>query len=248
MKIAICDDDSQDLLGILSLLTSYHKLRQEELYTQSFCSAYDLLSSMEHETYDLLLLDVQMPGLNGIETAREIRKTNEDIIIVFLTSSSEYAVDSYSVQAANYLLKPITEDRLYPILDKISDLLKKPEESITVQTGGCVFRIPYRQIEYIEVMSKTIYFFLTNGSVKEAHGRLSDYEPALLAHSGFCKVHRSYLVNFQWVSEVRSKELVTSSGCRVPIARSVYQKVRTAYTEFLFEDSNISGRIQGGNV
>ncbi len=74
----------------------------------------DLLASMERENYDLLFLDVLMPGLSGIQAAREIRQKNENIKIVFLTSSPEYAVESYSVQATNYLLKPATEERLFP--------------------------------------------------------------------------------------------------------------------------------------
>lgn len=248
MRIAVCDDDPQVLFSVLSIFVSYRRQRQTEIFSQSFENALDLLQSMEHENYDLLLLDVQMPGLNGIDAAREIRKQNEHIKIVFLTSSPEYAVESYGVQATNYLLKPVTREQLFPIIDQIADLLRKPEDALAVQTGKSVFRVPYGQIEYIEVMSKIIYFHLTNGSIKEAHGRLSDYEPALLARPGFCKVHRSYLVNLCWVTEVRQKELITVSGCKVPVARSVYQQVRTAYTEFLFEASNMFNPTQGGKI
>lgn len=237
MKIAVCDDEPQVLLNVLSQLASYQEQRQAELSIQSFENAIDLLQSMEHENYDLLLLDVQMPGLSGIEAAREIRQKNEQIKIVFLTSSPEYAVESYSVQAANYLLKPATRERLFPILDQIADLLQKPEEALIVRVHGSVFRLPYRKIEYIEVISKTLYFCLTDGSTKEVYGNLSEYEPALLARPGFCKVHRSYLVNLSWVNEIKPGELLTASGRRVPVARSVYQQVRTAYTEFLFEDA-----------
>ena len=240
IKIAVCDDEPQVLLSVLSQLASYQEQRKAELSSQIFESAIDLLQSMEHENYDLLLLDVQMPGLNGIEAAREIRQKNEQIKIVFLTSSPEYAVESYSVQATNYLLKPATKDRLFPILDQIFDLLRKPEAALTVQTGGSVFRLPYGKIEYMEVISKTIYFHLADGSIKQTHGSLSAYESILLSHPGFCKVHRSYLVNLSWVTEVRQGALLTVSGKYVPIARSLYQQVRTAYTEFLFEDSNMA--------
>lgn len=240
MKIAVCDDEPQVLLDVLSQLSSYQEQRQTEIYCQSFKNAIDFLASMEQENYDLLLLDVQMPGLNGIEAAREIRQKNEHIKIVFLTSSPEYAVESYSVQATNYLLKPATKERLFPILDQISDLLRKPEESLFVKAQGKLFRLPYKKIECIEVISKTLYFYLTDGSTKEAHGSLSDYEPALLARPEFCKIHRSYLVNLSLVAEIRQGELLTVSGKHVPVARSLYQQVRTAYTEFLFEDSNMT--------
>lgn len=246
MRIAVCDDDPQVLLSVLSQLTSYQEQRQTEISCQSFENAIDLLTSMEHKNFDLLFLDVLMPGLNGIEAAREIRQKNENIKIVFLTSSPEYAVESYSVQAVNYLLKPSTEERLFPVLDQIADLLRKPEDALTVQTQGKLFRLPYRKIEYIEVLSKTIYFHLTDSSTKETHGSLSDYESVLLSRPGFCKVHRSYLVNLSWVTEVRQGELLTVSGKYVPIARSLYQQIRTAYTEFLFEDSNMASNRKEG--
>lgn len=114
VKIAVCDDDSQVLLRVLSKLAAYREQRQADLSCQGFENAVDLLASMERENYDLLFLDVLMPGLSGIQAAREIRQKNENIKIVFLTSSPEYAVESYSVQATNYLLKPATEERLFP--------------------------------------------------------------------------------------------------------------------------------------
>ena len=114
VKIAVCDDDSQVLLRVLSKLAAYREQRQADLPCQGFENAVDLLASMERENYDLLFLDVLMPGLSGIQAAREIRQKNENIKIVFLTSSPEYAVESYSVQATNYLLKPATEERLFP--------------------------------------------------------------------------------------------------------------------------------------
>ena len=245
MKIAVCDDDRQVLLSVLSQLASYQEQRQTELSCQGFENAVDLLASIEHQNYDLLFLDVLMPGLNGLQAAREIRQKNDRIKIVFLTSSPEYAVESYSVQATNYLLKPATEERLFPILDQLADLLRRPEESLTVQAQTRVFRLPYNNIEYIEVISKILYFYLTDGSTKEVRRSLSEYEPALLARPGFCKVHRSYLVNLSWVTEVRQGELLTVSGRRVPIARSAYQQVRIAYTEFLFQDAEAASRNGG---
>lgn len=240
MKIAVCDDDAQVLLVVSALLTSYQAQRQTEISYESFGNVIDFLTSMEYEDFDLVLLDVLMPELNGIEAAREIRQKNEHIKIVFLTSSPEYAVESYSVQAANYLLKPATEERLFPILDSIADMLRKPEDALTIKAQGTLFRLPYRKIEYIEVMAKTIYFHLTDGSFREVHGSLSSYEPALLSRPNFYKVHRSYLVNLSWVAEVRQKELLTDSGKSVPIARSLCRQVRTAYTEFLSKDSNMT--------
>ena len=105
MKIAICDDDNRDLLQIASLLESYRHDRKAVLSYASFQNATELLVSLESREYDLLLLDVLMPGVNGIQAAREIREHNSRMEIVFLTSSPEFAVESYNVRAHYYLFK-----------------------------------------------------------------------------------------------------------------------------------------------
>lgn len=237
MRIAICDDDNRDLLQIASLLESYRHERKAELTYASFQNAIDLLFSLENEDYDVLLLDVLMPGVNGIQAAREIRNRNSRIQIVFLTSSPEFAVESYSVQAHYYLLKPASEEKLFPILDRLLNDFKKPKDALCIKTQSSVFSLPYGKIEYIEVSSKKLYFYLTDGGTREVAGNLADFEQLLLKRPGFIKVHRSYLVNLEWVQELRQGELITTSGRRVPVSRSSYTQVRTAYTQFLFSEA-----------
>lgn len=203
----------------------------------SFQNATELLASMNSRDYDLLLLDVLMPGVNGMQAAHEIREHNCKTEIVFLTSSPEYAVESYSVRAHYYLLKPATEEKLFPILDRLMFDFKSPEDALYIKTQSSVFSIPYGKIEYIEVNSKKLYFYLTDGSNREVSGSLADFERALLKRPGFIKVHRSYLVNLQLVRELRQGELVTVTGQHVPVSRTAYPQVRTAYTQFLFEEA-----------
>jgi DNA-binding LytR/AlgR family response regulator len=187
--------------------------------------------------YDVLLLDVLMPGVNGMQAAREIREHNSRTEIVFLTSSPEYAVESYSVRAHHYLLKPASQEKLFPILDRLRDQFRRPEDALRIKTQSSVFSLPYGKIESVEVNAKTLYFYLTDGSVREVSGSLGEFEQALLKRPGFIKVHRSYLVNLQWAQELRSGELVTASGRRVPVSRTAYPQVRTAYTQFLFAEA-----------
>lgn len=214
----------------------------------SFLSATELLASMDGRDYDLLLLDVLMPGLSGMQAAREIRERNSQIKIVFLTSSPEYAVESYSVRAYYYLLKPTTEEKLFPILDRLMSDFKRPEDALRIKTQSNVFSLPYGKIEYIEVSAKKLYFYLTDGGNREVSGTLADFERALLKRSGFMKVHRSYIVNLRWIQELRQGELVTVTGRRVPVARMAYPQVRTAYTKFLFEEAEELAQDRGGEL
>lgn len=237
LRIAICDDDNRDLHQIAGLLESYRHDRKAELSYVSFQNATDLLDSMDSGDYDLILLDMLMPGINGIQAAREIREHNSRIQIIFLTSSPEYAVDSYSVRAYHYLLKPASEEKLFPILDRLFDDLRRPEDALRIKTQSSVFSIPYGKIECVEVRAKKLYFYLTDGSMLEVKGSLAEYEQALLKRPGFVKAHRSYLTNLQWVQELRQGEIVTMSGRRVPVSRSTYPQVRTVYTHFLFSET-----------
>ncbi len=203
---------------------------------------------MRTEEYDLLLLDVLMPEIGGIQAAKEIRRYNDAVKIVFLTSTPEFALESYQVKALNYLLKPATAEQLFPMLDKLVDERRRPEAALYIKTQSRVFRLPYRHIEYIEIMAKTLYFHMTDGRCEEVTGSLSDYETALLTQPGFAKVHRSYLANLQWVREVRKWELTTISGCHVPVSRPSYPRVRQAYMDQLFADADFSApRNEGGS-
>ncbi len=212
----------------------------------SFHNAIDLLESLKKREYDFLLLDILMPGFNGLQTAQEIRGYNDKIEIVFLTSSPEYAVASYNVRAHHYLLKPATEEKLFPLLDRLVEKFKKPEEAILIKSSSSVYTVPYKNIEYIEVNAKTIYFYLTDNDVKKVSGSMAEYEALLLNRPGFIKVHRSYLVNLQWVRQLHQKELMTVTGRKVPIARAVYTQTRNAYTQFLFKEADELTNTNGG--
>lgn len=119
MHIALCDDSRAELSRLTFLLEEYRLKRDGSLTYDIFTNATDLLETIPVHHFDLLLLDILMPGITGMDAAREIRQTNSTIPIIFLTSSSEYAVESYRVNAADYLLKPLDADKLFPVLDKL---------------------------------------------------------------------------------------------------------------------------------
>jgi DNA-binding LytR/AlgR family response regulator len=246
LKIALCDDNKADLLRLVTLLDAYRHVRKLELSYKCFQNALDLIASMESLEYDLILLDVLMPGINGIQAAREIRQADNRMEIIFLTTSPEFAVDSYSVRAYYYILKPATEEKLFPILDRLINNSRKPDDSLVIKTQSSVLSLPFSKIEYVEVQLKRLYFYLTDGSIREVTASLNEYEHALLKRPGFIKVHRSCLVNLKWVQELRQNELITLMGRRVPVSRSAYPRLRTAFTQFLFVETEELFKNEGG--
>ncbi len=238
-KIAICDDDLQELTRISSLLNQYRTEKDPALQYDVFSNAIDLLEAMKRNVYHILLLDVLMPGLTGIEAAREIRGFDKEVKIIFLTSSREFAVESYAVDAHYYMLKPGTAQKLFPLLDRIFLEAQREADALHVKTSSGFTRIPFGRLEFLEVFSKKLRFHLADGTVKEISGSLSDFEDALICREEFIKVHRSYIVNMDSVLSLNPKELTTCTGQEVPISRLLYSQVRESYMQYLFVEKGV---------
>jgi len=239
LKIAICDDNSQELAKITSFIDAYRLEKNIMLIYKAFHSATELVSTMESGNYDILLLDILMPGLSGFQAAHEIREFDRVATIVFLTSSPDFAVDSYAVRAYDYILKPVSKEKLYRVLDELVSERQKPQEGLTVKAQKGLAFLPFSRLAFVEVMQKTLFFHLADGSVKEINSTLATFEGKLLSRPEFIKVHRSYIVNLWHISEIGSKELITSTGQTVPISRLLYGKVRAAYMEHLFVEKGV---------
>lgn len=233
MRIAICDDSPEFLSQAKELLTKWH--HQPDLpVTETFEDGDALIQAHIAAPFDIILLDVVMPLLNGIEAAREIRQNDKSVKIVFLTSSPEFAVDSYSVKASNYLLKPLTAEKLYGCLDELAEELRQNARSITVKGPNAFHRVEIARIEYIEAQNKRVLFSLSDGKTISSTEPLYTYEGKLLLADGFFKCSRSYIVNLNQIDTYTPKEVQMRSGCRIPISRSCHREFEAAYFSVLF--------------
>ncbi len=139
-----------------------------------------LLDAARAERFTLYLLDVLMPGMTGMDAAREIRSFDAAADIIFLTTSPGFAYESYGVRAAEYLLKPINAKLLYPVLDKLYLRDQKPQDGLTVKSSGMLVRLPFSQLSYVEVNGKHLFFNMADGTVYEVAASMREYEGALL--------------------------------------------------------------------
>lgn len=233
MHIAVCDDNLEELSRISSLLEDYRRERDGSVTYEAFHSALELLETMRARRFDLLLLDILMPGLSGMDAAKEIRLSDREIPIIFLTSSREFAIESYRVGAEDYILKPARKDEIFPVLDKQLTRFAQEESYLTLKTGSGIVKLLFSQIVYVEVTNRTIQFILVNGEARETYGYLSDYEEKLLSDPHFFKPHRSYVINLRQVTELNKKGLATTVGKTVPVARDAFVKVKAAYMKSL---------------
>lgn len=238
MKIALCEDEKIYIERILDLLKRYHTPDGENVDCDVYQNAVDLVENMQKENYDVLLLDIIMPGLNGIGAAREIRENDRSIPIIFLTSSPEFAVESYRVRAFDYLLKPVNGEELFRSLDDIYALKQsKKRDGLTVNLSkkGGIITISFEEIVYLEVNNKTLSFHLLNGKCMEVNGRISDYENIFLSRKNYLKPHRSFVVNIDYMKSYDHKCFIAITGESIPVARTNAKEVQNRYMEYLHE-------------
>ena len=235
MYIAICDDQIEELEVLTNLLQIWQAERQTTLRYQTFRNATGLLDAAEKERFTLYLLDIMMPGTNGMAAAREIRGFDDAAEIVFLTSSAGFAYESYGVRALDYLLKPIQGSTLFPILDRLSLREQRPQEGLTLKCGPTLVRVPFSQLAFVEVMNKHLSFHLTDGQLREVAGSLREYEDLLLTRPEFMRVGRSYIVNILQVRELSPAGISTFSGKTIPIPRRLYPQIQKDYMKRLFD-------------
>lgn len=195
MYIAVCDDQIEELEKLTALLQAWQSDLHSDVRFQTFRSGGQLLDAARAERFTLYLLDVLMPGMTGMDAAREIRSFDAAADIIFLTTSPGFAYESYGVRAAEYLLKPINAKLLYPVLDKLYLRDQKPQDGLTVKSNGMLVRLPFSQLSYVEVNGKHLFFNMADGTVYEVAASMREYEGALLARPEFMRVHRSYIVN-----------------------------------------------------
>lgn len=242
IKIAFCDDDLSIRNELSAILDKYRIQRSLGIDYVAFQSPLELMAEIERgRRFDILLLDVLMPGETGIDTAAEIRNFDRNVKIIFLTSSSEYAVQSYTVGAYFYQLKPIKEESLFPLLDSaIAACEKERSDSLILRCKDGITRIELRKLEYCEVIHRTLFIHLIGGKVLESIGSLDELGRQLEPYGGFVRPHRSYLVNLEHVRSLSYRAITMSSLMEIPIPRGKYQELKDAFLEFAFRNRQVT--------
>lgn len=223
LKVALCDDDKQSLDTLRLFLEEYRKDRVQEFSCTPFSSAFALLSAIEcGQHFDVAILDVLMPNTNGIQAAEEIRRRDQEMQLVFCSSSREYAVDSYSVKARNYVLKPVEKQKFFAVLDDVFGTVSSgPNFSFWIRDkDGGISRVAHNRLEYCEVNRKEIVLYLSDGRAIACTKALIDLMKLLEDDERFFQTHRSFLVNMDFVQRVTKTEVILTGGKAIPLSRA----------------------------
>ena len=237
MKIAICDDDRNEQFRVLSILADYQLERNMEFSYKPFESSVELSAEASHERYDIYLLDIVMPGLDGMELAREIRNYDKAADIIFLTSSSEFAVESYQVKASNYLMKPLQKDRVFEALDDIMRTRIEDRDScIVLRSNIGVHKVRLSEIVYVEALNRKVIYYLKNNSQITCAEKFAAVCNLLLQHQEFLLVHRSFVVNMNYIRSIDATDMCLANDSCIPLAQRRVPEIKRLYLAFQMEE------------
>ena len=233
MQIAICDDIQKELETIRAALDTYAETHPELHFTiDEYGAAIDVLHAVEKgKIYDIALLDICMPGVLGTDAAEEMLAKSPDMSIVFFSTSVEYAVTAFAMNATHYLLKPFSQEQFNTALDRA---VKKTEEQdfLTLACVDGVYRVCVDKIVSIESQNHYLLLNLSSGEILKLRMRLSQMFEEVQKYPGFIKVGVSYVVNLAFVRKISGNTLEMFNGVKISIPRRGSEEVQKAYMDF----------------
>lgn len=223
MRIAVCDDEELFRIEFKSVLDKV--LINAEYDIDTFSGGSSLYEAFLKNPFDLVFLDIEMPGIDGITLAKRLRTVSENVQIVFLTSHIEYALEGYEVNALRYLVKPVDMNKLSEVLKYIQDK-KNNSRQIMIKQEGEDIVIDINDIIYMESMDKNVRI-VTSKSEYITRYNISDYEEEL-KNSSFLRIHRGYLISLSKVKKIVKNDVVMDGDISLPVSRSNIKALKDA--------------------
>lgn len=237
MNIAICDDLACERTIIAKHLHTYFSKPN----VSEYASGEGLACAHQKEQFDLILLDMLMPGLNGIQTAEKIRTFDERTPIVFITTTEDFAVQSYRVLALDYLLKPITKEAMAQCLSRFTKLVPD-RRFLSVNYRGVQTDILLGNIIYIESELRKVIFHLLGEKRITITAKLDDFLK-LTTEPDFCRCHKSFLVNLSYVDAISGENFCLYDGTLIRISRTFLNGAKKTYFDYVFGKGGTQNEI-----
>ena len=228
LRFAVCDDDQDYARYIEGLAADWAQDAGTALEIERFPSAQAFLFRYEERRdFDVLLLDIEMDGMDGVELAKAVRRDNDDIQIVFVTGYADYIAEGYEVAALHYLTKPVDGDKLFQVLTRAVGRLRRNEPTLTLELPGEVVRVPLSKIRYVDVLHNYVTVHADRDyNLKRPLGELEQE-----LGGQFYRIGRSCVVNLNFVSRVTRTSVELSGGGSLPLPRGQYEGLNRAIIE-----------------
>lgn len=239
--IALCDDEPSALQTMQRQLKEVAKKQGYLFQIKMFSDGESLIRAMQAKIeLNIIFLDIVMPFSNGIAIADNIRSFDATVPIIFLSESKEYAFASYQVDAFDYLLKPLSKPQLEKTLQKVLQTLTfKKNEGVTLKVNGALRHIAFDAIEYIQVVTDKLFFYLCTGEVVEIYATMHQAESMVADKSQFFKCHRSIIINMQYIEVLQTNSVKTFHYPPVAVSRSNSSRLKNQYLQYAFSHSEV---------
>lgn len=232
-RIAICDDDSVDRDYVSAVVEEWSASYGHVVLKESFPSAEAFLFQYEErKDYDILLLDIEMKDISGVELARKLRGENTWTQIIFITGYQDFMAEGYEVSALHYLMKPVGKEKLFEVLNRAAAGLDKKSRSVMFQVDGATCRVDVEDIIYVEAFSHSM---TVHTVAEELEVKMSMSEAEKLLGEGFVRCHRSYIAGLKHVARITRTEVILDRGVSIPLARNSYAAVNQAFIRYYRE-------------
>ncbi len=239
--IALCDDESAELDKTEKMLEKYGRMHTEvNFLVERFESAAELLYKVREKDYrpDLILMDIYMPKKMGTEAAKELRRLGNTARIVFLTTSREHALEAFRVDALQYLVKPVPEDALSAILDRLlTDVEEEKKKFLLFRVEGRMQRVAKSSIMYCEAQGKTQYLFLADGTKYQLRMTMAEIFGMLSRYQEFVRVGIAYIVNMEHIDSINTQEIGLHTGKKIYLPRGACKALKEQYMRYYCEES-----------
>lgn len=232
IRIAVCDDFPETVTQVNEYLVEYQQLRDVKLDIKSFYNAEELWEYLRRNPCDLVILDIELVKMNGVELGQLIRTELNDhtMKIVYISAKDCYDRQLFEVQPLNFLPKPIDKEKLFKMIDLTIDLLRDTERFFVFENKQGTFRIRFNDIIYFESFDHDIKIAAVSGNY-EFKSSLSEVLKQL-SDSRFLQVHRSYIINYSNANHIKYEEIIMSNGDAIPVGRDRRKDVRKIISEW----------------
>lgn len=236
-RIAICDDEISELDKVEQMLQSYHtSFMEQEFLIRRFGDSEELFLQITEQNYqpDLIFMDIYLPKTTGIEMARKLRDGGNNSKIVFLTSSQAHALEAFGVEAFSYLVKPVTAEKLFAVLDKAFKRMADGQPRyILLKADDSVLKVEAGDIIYCEAQRKRQCVYLRGGRSISMRVTMKKLAELLCVHKMFVKLGVSYIVNLEHIEQLGSQTLLLDNGTEICIPRGSYKELRRNFFQYV---------------
>ena len=229
MKIVVCDDNLNIISEIKEMLNEYSAFKNIPLEISTFDNGNAVLDS--NENYNIAILDVEMPDINGIALGEELRKRNKQIVLIYLTAHSQYLDSALNLNAARFFEKPIDKDRFFSGIDNAIERIDNTTINFFIRDDKTQVRVTAESIIYIEISHRKTKVVTEDKIYFTTH--TLDYFKDRLVSSIFAQPHKSYIINFNFITAYERDKIVLDSQYKIPVSRSKQTEFHKSFVRFM---------------